>query len=459
MNRTRLFLGLHIVTILALLLASCGGEDATDTPASAKVEEPTIAPVEKVTVTYWMDPPGGGEAAACVEEAVVGPFNEQSDTVVVEVTYQPEAWDSIRTAMAGGAGPDIVDTPGPSFVYEMVQAGQLLPLDELAAEFEWDKLFVDWALSLGEVDGKLYSLADELETLVLYYNKTLFEENGWEPPETITELYALAEEIAEAGYIPISQGNADWRPANEWFVGEWWNHFAGPQKVYDALTGKLAWTAPDFVQATELLDEAMQKGYFMGGLEYYYTTGWDDYNAAFASREAAMKIEGTWVAGALTEALEAAESTDEWGWVPMPSQTGDAIFDVGMGHTFSVNKDAENPRAVAEFLTFFFTPEVQARRLAQCDLFPAPVRLTADAMEGIDPRITDIFVALVEASDAGNYGYTTWTFWPPKTEVYITEEIEKVWAGDMTAKEYLAGVDALFQEELAAGEIPPIPER
>ena len=77
----------------------------------------------------------------------------------------------------------------------------------------------------------------------------------------------------------------------------------------------------------------------------------------------------------------------------------------------------------------------------------------------LDPRIAAIFADLAAASDAGNYGYTTWTFWPPKSDVYIYEEIEKVWAGDMTPEEYLLGLDELFAQELQAGEIPPIPDR
>jgi len=445
----------------AAILAACKPA-ATPAPAGPTEEEiPTEQPVpteqpaapEKATVTVWMNPPGGGEAAACLAEAVIDPFNEQSDTVFVEVVYQPEAWDSIRTALAGGAGPDVVDTPGPSFVYELVQAGQLLALDELAAEFEWDKLFVPWALDLGKAEGELYSIADEVETLVLYYNTKVFEENGWKPPTTLVETDALCEKIEAAGIIPFSHGNADWRPANEWFVGEYLNHVAGPDKVYQALTGKIPWTDSDFVRAIEWLNEHQQKGWFMGGLDLYYTTGWDDYILALASGEAAMKIEGTWVAGALIEQEESGEFGDKfWDWVPVPSVTGEGIYDLGMGHTWSINMKAANPRATAEFLTYFFSPEVQARRFRECDLVPGPVRLGEEAMEGIDPRVAAMIVALSEASDAGNYGYTTWTFWPPKSDVYIYEEIERVWAGEITAEEYLEGLQKLFDEEFAAGE-------
>ena len=63
------------------------------------------------------------------------------------------------------------------------------------------------------------------------------------------------------------------------------------------------------------------------------------------------------------------------------------------------------------------------------------------------------------ASAEGNYGYTTWSFFPPKTNQVIYEEIEKVWVGDMTPEEYMAAVDAAFQEEMAAGETLVIPDR
>ena len=47
----------------------------------------------------------------------------------------------------------------------MAQAGQALPLNDFADEFGWDQIFAPWALSLGIVDGQLYSVPHELETL------------------------------------------------------------------------------------------------------------------------------------------------------------------------------------------------------------------------------------------------------------------------------------------------------
>ena len=439
-----------VLLLLSLVLSAC----------AAAV--PTAAEAEKAVISFWYNPPAGGEGATCYQTTVIDPFNEMSDTIFVDAVAQPEAWNATRTALAAGEGPDIVRTPGPSFVFELAQAGQLLPLDDYVASEGWDDLFVDWALSLGEVEGTIYSLADELETLVLYYNKTLFEQKGWTPPSTVAELYELAAVIAadEDDIVPFAHTNAEWRPANEWHVGEYFNHVAGPDRVYEALTGQIPWTHEDFVTSVELLDEAQQNGWFTGGLELYYTLTFDEVRGMLGRGEAAMNIEGTWVAADLDTLYFTEENGGmEWDWIPTPSQTGDPIYTIGMGNTSSINRNSEHPEAVAEFLSYSFSPESQAALLRNCGKAPAPVRLTDDAMEGVDSRIAAIFIDLAAASDSGGYGYTTWTFWPPKSDAYIYEEIERVWSGDITAEEYLQGLDDLFQEEFAAGAIPPIPTR
>ncbi|MDQ3541737.1 MAG: extracellular solute-binding protein [Chloroflexota bacterium] len=439
----------YLITLLALTLLMAVGQGGVATVAQ-----------DEAQVSIWFDTTGGAETANCIIEQAVDTFNEQSDTIEVTGTLQANSWDATRTSLAGGGGPDIVTTPGPSFAFELANAQQLLPLDDFAAEYGWAETFTPWALRLGEVQGQLYSLPTEVETLVLYYNATLFEEQGWDAPTTLDELMALAEEIDAAGIIPFAHTNAEWRPSNEWFVGEFLNHGAGPEKVYQALTGEIEWTDPEFVSAIEMLSEMQQNGWFMGGLDRYYTTATATAFAMLAEGEAAMKIEGTWAVTDLNSTFgEEGGNTNEWDWVPMPSASGEAIFDLGIGSTFSINQNTQVPEAAVEFLSHLFSPEIQAALAVECDMVPAPVELEENALEGLDPRYAEILDAMNEASEAGDYGYTTWTFWPPRSDVYIYEAIEEVWAGDLTAEEYLQGLQAIFDEELEAGDIPPIPER
>ena len=106
-----------------------------------------------------------------------------------------------------------------------------------------------------------------------------------------------------------------------------------------------------------------------------------------------------------------------------------AIFDLGMGSTYSINAATEHPEAVADFLTYYFSPEAQAAALVDCGmhrrLWRSPRtswRVSILGMPGLSPD-------LPQSSQEGNYGYTTWTFWPPKTDIYIYERSRKFGPG------------------------------
>ncbi len=442
---------LNAVVILAIVLMV----PLAAAPASR------VAAQDAVEIELWLNTTTGSTSAECIVEHVVDVYNALGNGTTVDATIQANSWPATQTAVAGGAGPDIVGTPGPSFAMQLALAGRLVPLDDFAEQFGWGERFAEGSLDLGMADGQLYSIPNEIETLVLYYNKTVFEQNGWEAPTTLDELMALSEEISAAGIIPFAHSNAEWRPTNEWFVGEFLNHGAGgPQKVYDALTGETEWTDPDFVAAIEALNQMQQNGWFSGGLDRYYTISDAEVNSMFGTGEAAMNIEGTWFLQNVDQYFgEAAGNENEWDWVPFPSVTGDAIFDLGIGQTYSVNANSEHPEQAAQFLDYYFSPETQARLLVQCGIVPAAVDLQGQDLTGVNPGLAEILAAMNEAFAAGNYGYTTWTFWPPESETYLIEEIERVWAGEITAEEFLQGHQEKFDAEREEGAVPPLPER
>lgn len=450
--RRKLCLLLLSSLLLPLLLSACAPATTGGTSEGA-----ASGSTGKTQITMWLDTE---ETADCVVKTAVDSFNAKSATIEVKVDRKANMIDAIRPALAGGAGPDLVPTHGPAFVAELALAEQVIPLDDFVGDLGWDKLFVPWALNLGKVNGTLYSLPQELETVVLYYNKTVFEQNGWTPPKTMDELVALADQIHAAGIMPFAGQGGECQACNEWYFTEFINKIAGPEKVYKALKGEIPWTDPDFVLAITTLNDLMQKGYWMGSVENFLAADFTGFSTAFAEGKAAMNMEGTWFYGREGEYFgEAVGNTNEWDWVPMPSTSGEAMYSIGIGGTMSINKSSKNPAAAAEFLTHYFSPEIQAALFSQCRLAMAPIRVEADQLEGIDPRMAAIFADFTKASDEGNYGYTTWTFWPPKSDTYIYEELEKVWVGDITPEEYLAGLDQIFQEEREAGETLQVPDR
>lgn len=454
-----------LVAVMALVLVAvgCQGGAASNAPtavpsASAPATTaPSVAatPVEKATITFWLD---DNDLAPVIQKNIVDPFNAQSQSTKVEVEVKANRWDVVRTSLQAGAGPDLIGTPGPSFAMQLARAGFLAPLDDYATTNAWDSTVLPWALELGKVDGSLYSLPAEMETLVLYYNKTLFDANSWTPAKTMSELDALSARIMAAGVVPFAHANAEYKNADEWYITEFLNHVAGPEKVYRALTGGTAWDDPALVAAIDSLTSYQDKGYFMGSLDKYYTVTFAERDAAFSSGKAAMDIEGTWYIGtALQNFGPSSADKNEWDWTPMPSADGTPIYDLGIGGSLSINKASKHPDSAAEFMTYYYTPEAQAAML-RSGFNAAPVTLTAAQLGGVDSRQAAIIQALGDASKSGDYGYTSWTFFPPKTEAMLVD-VEKVWAGDMTSAQFLQSLQTQFDSEKQAGELPPIPPR
>ena len=79
--------------------------------------------------------------------------------------------------------------------------------------------------------------------------------------------------------------------------------------------------------------------------------------------------------------------------------------------------------------------------------------------ESVMPLYAEVMGKLATAVDANQYGYTTWTFLPPATDTYLVSGMEEVWLGQTTTQDFLAKLDATFQQEKAEGKVPTIPSR
>ena len=130
----------------------------------------------------------------------------------VEVDYEIKASDYqqvLATALQSGEGPDLFWTNG--------TATDILPgyvangmVEELTDTVDFS-IMTDDAMKLATIDGKQYSVPWlTMDSRACFYNKDIFEENGWEVPKTFSEFEELLAKIKEAGITPISQGYGDW---------------------------------------------------------------------------------------------------------------------------------------------------------------------------------------------------------------------------------------------------------
>jgi raffinose/stachyose/melibiose transport system substrate-binding protein len=469
----REFLRLSGLTAAGLIAAGCASapppaaSTTAKQPAAPEAAAPpaTVAPTvstDATTVTWWGEPFEDERRAALLEE-FVGSFEASHPTIRVDYTFQEDIDRVLRTAVQAGAAPDVLVTPGAGFVLEYVRAGHVLDLTEMAKQYQWQDKLLGWAYDSGVIDGKLYSLPLTFESMLVVYNKTLFDKMGWTVPTNRTEIETIAEAAKKEGIYPFAYGNSDWKPATEHLIGMFYDHVAGADNVYKALTGQKQWTDPEFVDAMELMNDWFQKGYYSGSIDNYHALTWNDFWPILATGKAAMMMVGTWGFRGAVDAFKA--SGQEWDWFPMPSlQEGvKPVYALATGTTLSINAKSPHPKEAAEAMDWVYNDKKRAMRIASNFAFAewvAPLQLTKDDFpEDTDARLVRFYDDFAKVTGRGDYGYTTWTFWPAKTEEYTGSGFDDVLAGTKTVEEYLAQLQKLFDEEKAAGKAPPVPKR
>lgn len=434
-------------TLGAMLLSACGGS-GSGTGSSGRI-------------AYW-----GAFASEDVEryfqQNFVDAYNEQASGATVEMSVkQIDTIDRLtQTAVASGSGPDIIATFGPAQALAYVGNDNLLALDDYADSLGWTQSLLPWALDTGRVDGTLYSVPQNYETMSVFYNPATFDANGWTPPTSRAEFEALCQDAADRGIMPVGAGNAEWKPATEWHVTWALNAFAGPQAVYELFTGARPWTDAVVVDTIALLKDWFDRGWFGGSTDRYFTNNFTDLYAMMAAGEVAMMVSGSWVFSEIGPYFgEAAGNDADWDWAPLPAlDTGvePGVFPLSVGGAYSINTDCADPDAAADYLNFLVTgAERQLGALSAVGLPPAPVKLAdGDFPADIDERKKRLYEQLNAST---NVGYTTWTFLPVRSDTYVYEQMDKVLVGDVSPQGWAAGLDEVFQEELADGGTPPVP--
>lgn len=423
-----------------------------------------ISAQEPIVVTWWTEQ---GLFLDHVQSTFVAAFNEAHPDIRLELVGQEGLNDVLRTAFQAGEAPDILQTPGASFIAEFLGAGLILPLTAAAEDNGWRDKLLPWAYESGILEDELYSIPLTYESMVMFYNKRVFEEHGWTVPTTLAELDALAEAAIEAGVHPFTYGNAEWQPSNEHLMGVYLNNYAGPDNVYQALIGEKAWTDEEFVGATNLLKEHIAtNGWYSGSLENYYVyTGVDQWGELLAG-DAALMITGTWCFNCARENF-LDEASEDWDWAPIPmfndGGADDYIYLLATGSTLSINGQSEHPEAAIEVLNFLLSDPKLVLETAAGSSFGewvVPLKYTAeDFPAGTDPRVVRYFADFADVTGQGRYGYTTWTFWPAAPNRQLWEGIELVWADEMSTEDYLAEQQALWDEARQEGSTLPIPLR
>jgi len=430
------------------------------TLAAALPRGPAIAQDGRKVVTFWFAQ-ANADGQAALRNDLVDAFNASQDKYRLQLEVKGAAINNVlKVALVAGSGPDIVQTSGPAYLTAIAKAGQVLPLDEFAGKFKWKERFLPALLNTGVYDGKLYALPRDYESMHLFYNKEVFKQNGWKLPTNRAEFEQIADAALAKGIIPFGAGNADWKGVNEWLMTVFFNNVAGPDNVRQALSGDMPWTAAPFVEAAELSKAWYRKGYF--GKNYFSLTNEQSF-LQVVSGKAAMAFNGTWSFGTKSYGMSQPDTVMDVVPIPglSPAVTSPLVH-LACGATLSIAKTSQNAEGAAAVFEFMLSRSFyQNMNRDWPGKWALPVKdLPPDLLQGIGyPLFEKTIAGLHAAFSKGQFGFTTWTFWPNATNSYMTEAIEQVWLNRLSTEDYLKHIQTVFSQEFREGKVPPLPPR
>ncbi|MFT5195883.1 MAG: alpha-glucoside transport system substrate-binding protein, partial [Candidatus Promineifilaceae bacterium] len=330
MNKKWLTIGL--ATMLALLLAACGGDTAQQIEEVANevakvaeevaenaeviaetaeeaveevvaVVEETVAEEEMMAEHSFAVMPGGA-----LEEALKGTYTgttvtvdgafegndvdgvkfsesmkafEEATGITVNYVGNKEFEGSIAIRVDAGDAPDMVDFPQPGLFANFVRDGHIVPVTDFISD-EWlgQQYNSGWR-EFNTVDGTEYGVMNRFSgKSLVWYPVDDFEAAGYEIPTTWAELQTLTAQIASDGDAPWCIG-IESGAATGWVATDWTEEMmlrTTSLENYDAwVAGELPFNSPEVKNAVETFSEIwFNDDYVLGGRSSIASTFFGD---------------------------------------------------------------------------------------------------------------------------------------------------------------------------------------
>lgn len=168
-----------------------------------------------VEVTIWS--PQGNEAENEYYNKKIEEFNKEHEGEIeasIELIPRANGYEyenKINAAATSNSLPDIISMDGPS-VTNYADSGIVVPMDEYFTDEELSD-FVPSVITQGTYNDELYALGTSESSVLLFYNKKMFDEAGITAPTTLEEawswedVYEVAKKLNKDGVYGI---NMDW---------------------------------------------------------------------------------------------------------------------------------------------------------------------------------------------------------------------------------------------------------
>lgn len=393
-------------------LAGCGNGNSAPTETTTKAAETTAkaddattaqtteAAQDPVTLKLSIFKGGYGDA---FWTAVTDAYTLENPNVTFEIDCDPSIGEKVNSSMLAGDIPDFIYCPSsnPSGLAQRLIKDQALAdlSDVFAGELGGEILdgFLDTSLSQPYGDGKVYLAPLYYTANGLFYNKTLFEEEGLTVPATWDEFFAMGDEIKgkeiagqERAMFTYQGGNAPGYmesviiPMIAAKLG-----VEGMDACFTYVDG--AWDNDGVREVFGIIEKLGD--YLLEG-----TTGIDHTTAqtAVMNGSALFVPCGSWIVGEMADITgEQVNGKDfEWGYAPVPALSeGDDMYLMSSVEEVYIPKDAANLDAAKDFLKFLYSDTAIKLNAEKTGGIPPVAGATELTKTVLDPIVLSTFQA------------------------------------------------------------------
>ena len=320
------------------------------------------------------------EMQATLQE-IVDDYNKSQDEVKVKLTSVPDAGTVLKTRIANGEAPDVINIyPQNADFKGWAADGQFVDLTD-----ESDILgnLNDGAAEAYAVDSKIYNVPLTTNVSGIYYNKDAFDKLGIEVPKSLAEFQEIVKKIKDDGQTPFAEALGDPWTVNGYAQLAWIQSAGSPQAANDYLR----FSDKGAIKSDEVTKNVAAYLDLLAGNGQSNSDGalYADTVAVFAEGKALMMANGSW---ALT-VIKQQEPDFEVGFFPMPGLTADApVMTVGAADmAVSISADSENIDASKDFVKYLSSTEAMQKYY---DVDGSPTSVKGVETEGKFEELADV---------------------------------------------------------------------
>lgn len=371
------------------------------------------APAFAQEISFW----SWRQEDRAVYQQIISAFQEANPGITVRFeAFEAASYATIlSTALSADNGPDVMMVRAYGAFETVANGGYLMPLTADDVPGLADLPQTALASQTLRADGQVYGVPFASQTMLVIYNKDIYEQLGLSIPETWDDLVANAEAIKGAGMFAFGNGTATaWQ--NETIVSALGASIIGRDFYDDLLAEEADFTDPRFVEGLTKLQE----------ISAYFPDGFIGLDYASAQQLVASGLAGMFAGGSFELANFRSQNPGlNLGVFATPGISADdeklvaTFFDGG----YAGYAQTKHPEAVKTFLAYLATQEfgqVFANELGNITPIPG---VTFE-----NPLLQD--VARLNQNSVPYIMLTNFRYQEPSGSVLLQAEVQRMLAGE-----------------------------